>query len=203
MTKPKNIILVRHGKTNVPKPGVFYGSTDIELHPNEFNELKAIELPSSIQGIYSSPKRRCLETAQLLFPNHGLETINIAKEVDFGDWEGLTFPEIEERNPELINAWSNDPEFSFPNGESIEDFKNRCEELAQVLLNIDDENIVLLCHGGVIRYLTCYFLDIDYSETYRFQTDNASFTHLKVYGEKQASLNKFNITEGFSWLKSL
>lgn len=203
MTKAKNLILIRHGKTNALKAGAFYGSTDIELHPDEFDRLKAIEIPSSIKKIYSSPKRRCLETASLLFPDFTPNVIEHAKEVDFGNWEGLTFPEIEALNPELIDAWSNDPDFSFPNGESLKAFQKRCEQLAQDLLKSDQETIILLCHGGIIRFLLCYFLDIDYSETYRFQADNASFTHLKVYGENQASLNKFNLTEGFSWLKSL
>ena len=202
MIKPKNLILVRHGKTNAPE-GTFYGSTDIELHPSETDRLSSIELPDSISTLYSSPRRRCLETAELLFPNYPLNIISEAKEIDFGAWEGLNYPQISERNPELIDAWTNDPDFSFPEGESLKAFQKRCEAVAQEILKLDDENIVLLCHGGVIGYLTCYFLDLDYQQSFKFRVDNASLTHLQIYADKQASLKKFNVTEGFTWLKSL
>lgn len=199
---PKKLILVRHGKTNAPVEKAFYGSTDLDLAPEEFDTLKAIS-KITVDKIYCSPKKRCLQTSALFFPTLPIETLENAKEVDFGDWEGLTFPEIEKHSPHLIDAWSNDPNFSFPNGESLKHFQSRCEKLAKQLMDLEDETILLVCHGGVIRYLLCYFLDIDYQDSYRFQASTASFSYLQCYGPREASLNKFNLTEGFTWLESL
>ena len=88
------IHLIRHGKTigNVKKQ--YIGSTDESLCPEGIEELvqkKArgiYPLPEEIEPmIYSSPMRRCIETAKVLYPGFHIESIDGFQETDFGPFE--------------------------------------------------------------------------------------------------------------------
>lgn len=117
------LIFIRHGRTKTNITGSFTGRTDLPVVPESFDEMRrlAAEHPyPAVDAVYTSPLRRCRETAELFFPNHTAIALPGLAEVDFGDLEGEnvleTFKEI---------GWERfehyDPTLSFPNGEVLGD----------------------------------------------------------------------------------
>jgi probable phosphoglycerate mutase len=89
-----------------------------------------------VTRVLASPMQRAQDTAGALGRRLGLhvEVDERAREVDFGEWEGLTAPEALERDGELIRLWD-DGEVRAPGGESLTDVVARqrafIEELAR------------------------------------------------------------------------
>lgn len=162
------ILLIRHGKTAGNLEGRYIGSrTDEPLCPDGIAELQAKNYPS-VDSIYASPMKRCLETAGILWP----DLISTAasgrfcvvpelRECDFGDFENKNYKELD-GNPDY-QAWiDSGGTLPFPNGESMEAFKKRCQDaFAGIVREMkkeweDAENpfaqsrTAIVAHGGTI-----------------------------------------------------
>ena len=119
------VILVRHGETIWNEEQRYQGASDPPL--SERGELQARRLAArlaseSIGLIYSSDSTRALQTADQIAAHHGrqVRADPRLREMDFGDWEGLTYSEIRERYPQALARWQGDPlATSPPGGESL------------------------------------------------------------------------------------
>lgn len=139
-----------------------------------------------------SPLMRCIQTAECI---SGLppEINPDLREIDFGLWEGLTFDEIQKRDPAAVNQWDAfDPDFSFPEGERPVDFAARVQRLADTLVSRREETILAITHSGVIRALICYFLGLHPRQYVLFNVDFASLAILDLFGDR-GILAGFNI----------
>src|SRR5512133_1433936 len=99
------LLLVRHGETNWNRERRFQGHADPPL--NDAGREQARELAETLAGegidaIYTSDLQRARETAEILAARFGSEVVALRelREIDVGDWQGLTWPEIEERHPD-------------------------------------------------------------------------------------------------------
>ena len=85
------LYLIRHGMTKGNLEGRFVGRTDLPLCEEGIAELKKLqeeyEYPD-VQKVYSSPMARCVETADILYPNRLLQRVDNLREYDFGVFEG-------------------------------------------------------------------------------------------------------------------
>jgi len=194
----ENLILVRHLKKDAPRENAFYGSTDLPILPIEVDEVECSE-----SLIYSSSMIRCKQTADLYFPSKEKSIIDEAKECDFGSWEGMTFEEIADQYPNDVDEWKSGKDFTFPNGERIKDFSDRVEKMSQELIQKQEKNIILVTHAGVIRFMLCYFLGIEYTKSMAFNVDPGSFSCIKVFENGMGVAHKLNSVGDQSWLKSL
>lgn len=194
----ENLILIRHLKTDAPVQGAFYGSTDLSIE-----KCDSKEFDFSLSKVYTSPMKRCLQTVEAYFPKASVEVVNDARECDFGEWEGKTFSQIAEGYPLEVEAWKNDEEFAFPSGEKVKEFALRVNEMGDQLISYSEKNITLVTHAGVIRFLICYFLNINIDKFLSFDVEPGSFTALKVFGKGSGAIHKLNSTGDQSWLKSL
>ena len=191
------IILVRHLKKDAPREQAFYGSTDLGILPAE---VSAVDYAGAV---YSSPMKRCLETADVYFPGKEKIIVDDAKECDFGNWEGMTFQEIAECHPEEVEQWKNGADFTFPGGERIKDFSDRVEKMSQWLMQKQEKSVLLVSHAGVIRFMLCHFLGIEYKKSMAFTVEPGSFSCIKVFENGMGVAHKLNSTGEQSWLKSL
>ena len=96
--------LVSHAQTDWNVQGRFQGQTDIPL--NEFGRDQALALQQKLsqenfQAIVASDLRRARETAEILAKPHGMivQTDPRLRELNFGEWEGLTYAEIQQKYP--------------------------------------------------------------------------------------------------------
>lgn len=186
------LYFVRHGKVDA---NGFIGHSDPPLNSEGIKDVEKLRpkvAEHDFDQIYSSRMRRCTETASLL----GLEAPQIRNdliEVNFGDWEQLTFEEIARESPELVDGWANrESDFAFPGGEAISAFHQRMKTLGKSLFSDPADSLLLITHGGVIRHLLCYYLGLSMFDYLKFEIETASLTHLHLHSNG-ATLNSLNV----------
>ena len=150
------LILIRHGKTAGNLLGRYIGSrTDEPLCDEGREGLAGKQLPE-VERLYVSPMKRCVETAEILWP--GFDRKNIQKvtdlrECDFGDFENKNYKELSGNGD--YQAWiDSNGTLPFPGGESKEECADRnLKGFDEVLKACRDEGITeaaLVVHGGTI-----------------------------------------------------
>ena len=148
------LILIRHGKTRGNLEGRYIGCrTDESLCPQGVDELRALRFPDA-QSVFSSPMRRCRETAELVYPGKEIQVLPDLRECDFGDFEGLNYHELNGRAD--YQAWiDSGGEAAFPGGESRAAFAQRCVgAFEQCLRRLDaGASCAFVGHGGTVMAL--------------------------------------------------
>ena len=162
MTK---VFLVRHGATlwNIEKRA--QGHADIDLSDEGRKQAAAVatELAhEELSAVYSSDLKRAFDTAKTIADSHGLEVIVDPdfREIDQGEWEGLTTDEIQARWPDL---WGPNRHYNArPGGESPQQVKKRSlAALGRAVASNPDSSIAVVSHGGTIRWLSAEALGYD------------------------------------------
>jgi len=152
------ITLVRHGETKWNTLGKFQGCTDIHLSNEGIIQAQHLRkrFLNSFDHIYTSPLKRAIQTAEII--SKGSNTTPIVelhlREINFGEWEGLTIKEIEENFPEKFTKWRND-ELDGPlcGGDlSIKNASIRAKKaIIETAKKHQGENIIIVAHGGIIK----------------------------------------------------
>ena len=143
-----NWILIRHGMTKGNLERRYIGCrTDESLCPQGIAALQGMACPP-VTKVFSSPMRRCLETAALIYPGVPVEIIDDLRECDFGDFENLNYAELNGRAD--YQAWiDSGGEMPFPHGESRAQFAARCADAFQ-RIPAQPGDCTLIAHGGTI-----------------------------------------------------
>ena len=146
----KKVYLIRHGLPDFPGgKRMCLGITDIPM--GEKGLAQAAEMARNlppVTTVFSSPLTRAVQTAQAIgLPVAILEDL---REMDAGEWDGLTFERIRERYPELYAARANDLTIPLPGAEDhaagLFRFSGAMEEAAQSAPG----DFAVVAHGGVI-----------------------------------------------------
>ena len=203
MTASKNLILVRHGSLDRQYDGCYIGSSDLALSAVGIREAEAIAeslRTVEISLIISSPllrARQTLEKIAIALPRVPVVHSDLLCEIDFGNWEGLTFDQISKSDPDGASRWAHPNEqFAFPGGESITDFYVRVSGIKQMLLDSPHDNFLLVSHGGVIRTLICNVLDIPPQKSLSFKIERGSVSTMSLYANGLGTLNTLNYRPG-------
>jgi alpha-ribazole phosphatase/probable phosphoglycerate mutase len=177
-----DIILVRHGETAWNVGEVFRGRADIELNGNGRKQaglLGEYLREAEIEAVYSSPLKRALDTARAIAGRHGLK-VNVddrLNDLDFGEWEGLTVPEVKARYADVYATWDSHPEIvSLPGGETLDDVRQRSLSLVDEAVSRHNGNAVLVTHRVVIKVLVCALLGLDNSHFWNILVDTCGMT---------------------------
>ena len=140
-----NLLLTRHGKA-VPGETMLGGQHDVPLLPEGREEAAALAGRLSgvrVDRIISSPMLRALATARAIAEGRPVEVDERLRELDYGHWEGLSYAEIDERDPELRARWEHDPaETHSPGGESGNDVAARALSFLVDLLAVECPPVV-------------------------------------------------------------
>jgi broad specificity phosphatase PhoE len=161
---------VRHGETDFNAEQRLQGRLDTLL--NARGRRQAKESGELLRGLFarddrsagdfmyvSSPLQRARETMQILRPPLDLpprpyEIDDRLLEISYGDWEGLTLPEIEARMPGMLAERERDKwDFAPPGGESYRELTARISEWYASLTR----DTVVAAHGGGVRALMALF----------------------------------------------
>jgi broad specificity phosphatase PhoE len=152
------VILIRHPATAMA--GTFCGQSDPDLDAVGAAQLCALQAhlaSAPIERILSSDLRRASRCAQALAAQHGAPvSLHPAwREIHFGAWEGLTWPEIERRFPDDAPRWlSGFPHITPPQGEPYADFCARVlSQARQCLGEAQRGPLALVTHRGVLQLL--------------------------------------------------
>jgi len=161
------ILFVRHGETDYNAEGRLQGQRDIALNGRGRAQASAIGralaklMPEAIaaleaaEAFFASPLERTRETMELVraalrLPPERYALAPELKELTFGEWEGLTWPQVAKRDPAGARARQADKwNFAPPGGESYAMLADRL----QPWLEARDADCFVVSHGGVARAL--------------------------------------------------
>ena len=150
------LLLVRHGETDWNRDRRFQGHADPPL--NEMGREQAHALAAELAGerielVYTSDLCRARETAEIVAASLGADLVALRdlREIDVGEWEGLTWPEIEERYPEGARAW-HEQGFGWEAGETYDELGERVvAALRRIAADHPEQRVLVVGHGGTIR----------------------------------------------------
>lgn len=161
--KTFKIHLIRHGITQGNLDGKYIGATDLPLCEEGIVQLGRLadefEYPR-VQKVYTSPLRRAVETAELIYPDNFIQKVDSLREYNFGQFENRSMEELQ--GDPAFTAWMDSGMTGAPEGgESREQFEQRLIlGFNQVILDMMREGIssaALVSHGGVLMYLLSKF----------------------------------------------
>ncbi|AHH94429.1 bifunctional RNase H/acid phosphatase [Kutzneria albida] len=202
---PTRLILLRHGQTPLTVDRRYSGRGDIEL--TELGQRQAAAAAKrlgsmpEVAAVISSPLRRAVQTASAVGEALGLEVITEDgfTETDFGDWEGLSFAEAAERDPELHRKWLSDTSLTPPGGESFDAVHRRVRRGRDSLISrYGGATLVVVSHVTPIKSLLRMALDTGPSLLYRLHLDPASLSTAEFYPDGNASVRLVNDTSHLS-----
>ncbi|MEW6723964.1 MAG: histidine phosphatase family protein [Bacillota bacterium] len=191
---PTDIYLVRHGETHWNLTGRLQGRADVSLSRRGVAQARRVGqyLHDLLSGerevaLYSSPLRRARQTAQIIARHLDVEyqlSPNLT-EMCFGRWEGLSRPEIEQRQPGFLRRWQTEADqVVFPSGETCQQVDARASAaLGELVRRHTGSQLVLVTHGQVIRGLLCLGLRLEPGVRNLINLDNGSVSHLVTSGE--------------------
>src|ERR1700730_16930334 len=137
---PTTTVLLRHGDTELSPEHRFSGLRALPLSANGTRQAKAaacrLASGAPIDAVVSSPLQRAVATAAIAAGGMGLTAAidDDLRETDFGDWDGFTLAEIQQRWPAAAAAWRRDPEQAPPGGESFTATAHRVNQACDRLL---------------------------------------------------------------------
>jgi broad specificity phosphatase PhoE len=182
------VYLIRHGETAWNLDQVFRGRADIPLSERGQQQAQLLgqalaERP--VAAVYSSPLSRARETAAPLAEELGLEVLVDERLVDmsFGEWEGLSVTDVEQRWPELHEVWTRTPAaFSAPGGETLSAVLARSRAAFE---EISERHPVaaIVSHRVICKLLLCHALGVGEKGFWRVRLDTASVSVVENDGE--------------------
>ena len=169
--------LVRHGLTQANIDGLYIGSTDVPLAENGKEALKNLknkfQYPTA-GVLYCSPLMRCLQTAEILFPEMKRNIIDDLRECDFGNWENKSANSLKD-DPDFLRWISSGEVSSACTAESMTSFTQRIkscfETLIDNIIRTEKKDAIIVTHGGVIMTALALF-GLPKAKTFDWHTNN-------------------------------
>lgn len=197
MTK---IIMVRHGQTAWNLNGRFMGQLNIPLDETGLSQAALVAQRLRAlrpEAIYASDLQRAWQTAQAIHRAMTADTSDGAvpeiipeprlREMSFGDWQGLTYAEIQVKYPEGAKAWESDlGSFCPPGGESLAQMARRVKEaLEEILRRYVDQTVLVVAHGGTLQTLITLATGQTADKMWQFPLKNTSVSEIEFYSNER------------------
>jgi probable phosphoglycerate mutase len=197
------LILVRHGSTALTQQGRYSGRGDPPL--TDEGEAQAMAAGGRVAGlsrdvtaILSSPLQRCLRTAELISAEVGAVPVTVLEdlvECDFGQWEGLTFAEVQERWPREMQAWLGSTGVAPPGGESFQAVAKRARgALATIVRTNPGGVVVVVSHVTPIKLILRDALAAGDAFLHRLYLDAAGVSTMDVWPDGNIAVRSVNET---------
>ena len=194
------LLLVRHAEVEARYQKKFGGWIDMNLSPNGRRQARILAdylRRKTIDAVYASPMKRVQQTVAptLKLNGHGQTTLDGLREINFGDWTGLGWHEVEDRFKFQSHEWLEQIHGQgAPNGENGAAFRRRVEPcLREMVATHRGQNIAVFCHGGVIRMMLAILLKLPLPKTNHFDIEYASITQVALH-PRLAEVELLNFT---------
>jgi len=189
------LVIVRHGRTEWNQIERFRGRSDIDIDKVGIKQAEIAAQRISewqISAIYSSPLRRALSTAKILVRLFNMEVKPLPGiiDIDYGEWQGLSFEEAMARHPDLYSTWLHSPhKVKLPGGESLSDVRKRVTTAVDGLIaQYPKGTIVLVSHKVVCQILIISLLGLDNSHFWEITQDVGAINVFEVRGAIPSAL---------------
>ena len=198
---PTRFLLLRHGQTELSVQRRYSGRGNPALTDLGRRQAEAaaqyLAQKGGIAAVITSPLQRAYDTATAAAKALGLD-VNVDEdliETDFGAWEGLTFGEAAERDPELHRRWLRDTSVEPPDGESFDSVANRVRRAQRrIIAEYGEDTVLVVSHVTPIKTLLRLALDAGQGILYRLHLDLASLSIAEFYPDGVASVRLVNQT---------
>jgi broad specificity phosphatase PhoE len=165
------IFIARHGATEWSVSGQHTSHTDLPLL--ETGREQAAGLAATLAGdefalVLCSPLLRARETCRLAGFADAAVIVEDLREWDYGDYEGLTTPQIRERDPSW-SLWRD----GCPGGETPDQIGARVDRVLARFAEVDGDGLAF-AHGHVLRVLTARWLEMEVAAGARFKLEAGS-----------------------------
>jgi len=181
------LIFIRHPQTNWNKEQKYLGRADIALNHQGKKQAKSISnylRKKNISAIYSSDLRRAYQTASIITKEHSLSIRKDARlnEIDFGNWEGMTFNQIQRKYPQLAKKYLSHPlKTKIPDGESFLKFRSRVNKALKEILAREKGKVVIISHAGVNRIIICSLLKLPLPCFWQIKQDIGAINIIEIH----------------------
>lgn len=196
------LLLLRHGQTEQSVQRRYSGRGNPELTELGRQQADAaaryLVQRGGIAAVVTSPLQRCNDTASTAAKALNLDVTvdDDLIETDFGAWEGLTFAEAAERDPELHRRWLRDTSIEPPGGESFDHVQRRVRRARdRIVTEHGGTTVLVVSHVTPIKLVLRLALDAGSGILYRLHLDLASLSIAEFYPDGASSVRLVNQTE--------
>lgn len=177
------LYIIRHGETEPNTRYACLGRLDVPLNKN--GVAQSFDLCGRIDDIcpdliYISPLKRAYQTIEPYLKKH--PSIPIVNEYgiierDFGDWDNMSFDEIQKFDPVRFRKWQSDfTGYAVPNGESSIDVQKRVNlTIDKITAENYGKSVFLITHLGTARHIISHLLNLNLDAGWRFTLNNAAY----------------------------
>lgn len=185
-------LLVRHGETDWNREGRVQGHVATSLNERGLRQAAALRerlAGEAIEAAYVCDLPRSMETAREILKGRAiaLSLCPELRELAYGQWEGLTFTEVQARDPEkYAELLKGEAEFAPPGGESLHDLSQRVSRGATRIASAHGQSeggLLLVGHAGSLRALALHLLGLPLAAFWRLGLAPASLSLIQVYPE--------------------
>ena len=180
------LLLARHGQSVSNAVRRFQGSQDVPL--SELGRRQAAALGVALRGgrlthVYASPLERACRTAEIVVADLGvpLTLVDDLRELSLGEWEGRTIDEIRALPGDPYVRWVRDPVRHLPPGaEPLPAVQGRTLRAVGAIAaaHSDGDEVLVVCHGGVISAYLAHWLGLPLSSIWRLTLGNGSLSRV-------------------------
>jgi broad specificity phosphatase PhoE len=185
------LLLIRHAEVEANYQGVFGGRIDMNLSPRGHEQAAILTRhlrARHLDAIYASPMKRVQQTLAPLLTNGAPKPITLPdlREVDFGDWTGLKWEQVQVQFGVSAFSWLEQLECGgIANAECGETLRERVEPcLQRILADHSGQEVAIFCHGGIIRVLLGIMLRWPLSTMAVFEIEYASLSQVNLLPHK-------------------
>jgi alpha-ribazole phosphatase len=197
------LLFVRHGQTEANLNELICGDSDSPL--TELGEMQIARLAEAMRGVefdvaYTSSLHRAQRTCQKILEGRNIAPVVLPslREQDFGDWEGASYKQIVNDDPDSFASFKIDPiSARAPGGETLLQFVDRIQSAVfdEMIARNRGKRILCVAHGGTIRAALSLLLNLDIQEHfYRFDIQNAMLTIVR-WGDNEGRLVGVNLLD--------
>jgi broad specificity phosphatase PhoE len=184
---PLRLILIRHGETDFNRDGLIQGRGEQPLNETGLAQAAAAGRAVSREApfvLYHSSITRAVQTARAISDASHVKAVPLegVEELDPGEFEGLTGPEMRKRYPDVMTSWDRDPgATTMPGGESLGQVQRRAwQAVSRVARENPDQKVIVVTHNFPIQTIICQALGMPLNNFRRLSVALGSITRFEL-----------------------
>jgi len=202
--KSYTIHFIRNALTDENLEGRYIGHTDVEISEEgkmQLADMREELIFPPVDALFTSPLKRCTETAKILYPDNKPIVIDGFIEYNFGEFENKTAEELRD-DPDFAKWLAGEKGAKPRFGESNEEFEKRVratfEKVAEGLMKTGTTSAAIVTHGGVIMAILAAYGIPEYP-MHEWLTPNGCGFTVKVNPSLWMRAKKFEVFSEFPY----
>ena len=172
------VSFLRHAETAF-NDGSFLGQ---RRDPDILPPAEPLKTAFEYRSVWSGTLKRAVQTAELAAAPEMIRKDARLNEIDYGQAEGKTFPELKQLWPQVAEGWTRFRDVPFPAGENSSMVRKRLVSFIDEHLLDAEGNTLVVTHNVLMRLLVCQMFHLPVYQSYKFRIPNLSALHLKRFG---------------------